>query len=170
MSIKLIGAVLIIGGCGGVGFSMAAAHRREENALRQLIGALDYMGCELQYHLTPLPELCRGASAQSSGYIRQVFLALAAELDSQIAPDAASCMNAAISKTPKLPQRVKKNLSELGSSLGRFDLQGQLKGLESARQQCRRDLDELSKDRDVRLRSYQTLGLCAGSALAILFL
>lgn len=170
MSIKLIGAVLIIGGCGGVGFSMAAAHRREENALRQLIGALDYMGCELQYHLTPLPELCRVASAQSSGYIRQVFLALAAELDSQIAPDAASCMNAAISKTPKLPQRVRKNLSELGSSLGRFDLQGQLKGLESARQQCRRDLDELSKDRDVRLRSYQTLGLCAGSALAILFL
>jgi len=27
----------------------------------------------------------------------------------------------------------------------------------------------MSKDRDVRLRSYQTLGLCAGAALAILF-
>ena len=62
MSIKLIGAALIIAGCDGVGFSMAAAHRREESALRQLIGALDYMGCELQYHLTPLPELCRSAA------------------------------------------------------------------------------------------------------------
>lgn len=170
MSIKLIGAVLIITGCGGVGFSMAAAHRRDENALRQLIGALDYMGCELQYHLTPLPELCRGAAGQTSGSIRAVFLTLAQELDNQIAPDANFCMNAAIAKTTKLPGLVKKNLSLLGQSLGHFDLQGQLKGLEFARQQCRRDLDELSKDRDVRLRSYQTLGLCAGSALAILFL
>jgi stage III sporulation protein AB len=170
MSIKLIGAVLIITGCGGVGFSMAAAHRREENALRQLIGALDYMGCELQYHLTPLPDLCRAAAIQSGGCIRSVLQCLSEELESQIAPDVVSCMNAAIAKTSKLPRQVKKNLEVLGLSLGRFDLQGQLKGLEAARHQCRRDLDELSKDRDVRLRSYQTLGLCAGSALAILFL
>jgi stage III sporulation protein AB len=79
-------------------------------------------------------------------------------------------MNAALSKTKGLPQRTRKNLQALGASLGQFDLQGQLSGLESARKQCRRELEELSKDRDVRLRSYQTLGLCAGSALALLFL
>lgn len=170
MNLKLIGAVLIIVGCGGVGFSMAAAHRREENALRQLIGALDYMGCELQYHLTPLPELCRNAAAESGGMVSQVLLFLASELENQIAPDAASCMHAAIERVPRLPQRAKQNLMSLSSSLGRFDLQGQLSGLEAARVQCRRELDDLTKDRDVRLRSYQTLGLCAGSALAILFL
>lgn len=170
MSLKIIGAVLIIAACGGVGFSMASAHRREESALRQLIGALDYMGCELQYHLTPLPELCRCAAAECGGCVSQVLLRLASELENQIAPEASSCMNAAISKTPKLPHRIRKNLTRLGGSLGRFDLPGQLKGLESARHMCRRDLEELSKNRDVRLRSYQTLGLCAGSALAILFL
>lgn len=170
MNLKLIGAILIIVGCGGVGFSMAAAHRREEKALRQLIGALDYMGCELQYHLTPLPLLCRNAAAESGGAVSQVLLCLAAELENQIAPDASVCMNAAVAKTPRLPQRAKKNLLSLGNCLGRFDLQGQLSGLEGARQQCRRELDELTTDRDVRLRSYQTLGLCAGSALAILFL
>lgn len=169
MNLKLIGAVLIIAGCAGVGFSMAAAHRREETALRQLIGALDYMGCELQYHLTPLPELCRNAAAESGGTVSQTLLCLASELENQIAPDASACMNVAVSKASKLPQRAKQNLLALGSSLGRFDLQGQLNGLEAARKQCRRELDELSKDRDVRLRSYQTLGLCAGSALAILF-
>lgn len=170
MSLKLMGAVLIIAACGGVGFSMAAAHRREERALRQLIGALDFMGCELQYHLTPLPELCRNAAAECSDCISQVLLALAVELESQIAPDVSSCMNAAIAKTPKIPPRLRGDLARFGSSLGRFDLQGQLDGLGAARQQFRRDLEELSKDRDVRLRSYQTLGLCAGSALAILFL
>lgn len=170
MSIKLIGAVLIIAGCGGVGFSMAAAHRREENALRQLAAALDYMGCELQYHLLPLPELCRQVAGTCTGPVRQVMDTLAEELESQIAPDAAACMTAALAKTPKLTHRLRKNLAELGVSLGRFDLPGQLKGLEAARVSCRRDLEELTKDRDVRLRSYQTLGLCAGCALAILFL
>ena len=60
--------------------------------------------------------------------------------------------------------------SWLGASLGRFDLQGQLQGIESVRAQCRKDLAELEDNRDQRLRSYQTLGLCAGCALAILFL
>lgn len=170
MNVKLIGAVLIIAGCGGVGFSMAAAHRREEGALRHLISALDYMGWELQYRLTPLPELCRSAAAESSGCVRQALNNLATELESQIAPDAAACMNAALAKTPKLPPRVRKLMLSLGSSLGRFDLPGQMKGLESTRQLCRHELEELSTDRNVRLRSYQTLGLCAGSALAILFL
>lgn len=170
MSMKIIGAVLIIVGCGGVGFSMAAAHRREEKALRELIRALDYMGCELQYRLTSLPDLCRCAAKESGGVIAQLLLNLSKELDAQVAPDALSCMNAALSKTKGVPQRTRKNLEALGVSLGQFDLQGQLTGLEAARKQCRRELDELSKDRDVRLRGYQTLGLCIGSALAILFL
>ena len=170
MNVKIIGAALIIAGCGGVGFSMASAHRREEKALRQLIRALDYMGCELQYRLTPLPELCRCAAVESGGSVSQLLVNLATELESQVAPDAASCMNAALAKTKGLPQRARKNLLLLGSSLGQFDLQGQLTGLEAARKQCRRELEELSRNRDVRLRSYQTLGLCAGSALAILFL
>ena len=170
MMTKIIGAAMIITGCGAVGFSMAAAHRREEKALRELVRALDYMGCELQYRLTSLPELCRCAATESGGVIAQVLNHLAVELEAQVAPDASSCMNAALSKTKGLPQRTKKNLQTLGISLGQFDLQGQLTGLEAARKQCRRELEELSKDRDVRLRSYQTLGLCAGSALAILFL
>ena len=170
MSIKVFGALLIIIGCGCVGFSMAAAHRKEEKALRQLIRALDYMGCELQYRLTPLPELCRRAATESGGAVSQVLLNLAMELESQVAPDAPSCVNAALSRTAGLPSIARKNLQQLGAFLGQFDLQGQLTGLEAARKQCRKELDELSKNRDVRLRSYQTLGLCAGSALAILFL
>ena len=55
MSFKWIGALMVVAGCGGVGFTMAAAYIREEWALRSLIGALDYMTCELQYRLTPLP-------------------------------------------------------------------------------------------------------------------
>lgn len=170
MSLKWIGAILVIMGCGGFGFKLAASHMREEKTLRQLIGALDYMECELQYHLTPLPMLCRQAAAESSGVICQVFLMLARELEDQVSPDVQRCMNAALSKVKDIPALTLDALTHLGCSLGRFDIAGQLKGLESVRQDCRRRLDELNKNRDVRIRNYQTLGLCAGAALAILFI
>ena len=61
-------------------------------------------------------------------------------------------------------------LRNLGISLGRFDLPGQLQGIHTARGECQSALDRLCSNRDNRLRSYETLGLCAGAALAILLL
>lgn len=170
MTLKIIGAICIICACGGMGFSMAAAYRREERALRQLMGVLDRMACELQYRLTPLPELCCSVAYDTHGVVGEVLMAITKELEAQVAPDASSCMRAAVDKVNRLPARVQNNLLMLGATLGRFDLQGQLKGIEGVREQCSRDLNALEQDRDVRLRSYQTLGLCAGCALAILFL
>lgn len=170
MYLKSIGAALIIAGCGGFGLKLAADHRKEERTLRQLIAALDYMECELQYRLTALPELCRQAARECGGALRDFFAALARELDDRLSPDAESCMRAALGKAQGLPPSARTCLRVLGSSLGRFDLPGQLKGLDAARAACRRSLAALSENRDVRLRSYQTLSLCAGAALAILLL
>lgn len=170
MEYKWIGAILTVAGCGGFGFTLAAMHRHEERSLRQLIAVLDYMACELQFRMTPLPELCRQASRESHGPVREVLLRLGNELDHQISPDVAGCMRTALSAAGDIPKQTSDNLTLLGNSLGRFDLDGQLGGLESVRSACRRDLEALTKDRDVRLRSYQTLGLCAGAALAILLI
>lgn len=167
---KWIGAVLVIIGCGGFGMMQAMAHRREEVALRQLIGALDYMECELRYRLTALPQLCRQTAAERSGCIKHFFSNLAKELEDQISPDVKSCMNAALASTEQMPSRARTILLQLGGTLGRFDVDGQIGGLNAARMDCRQALDSLSENRDVRLRSYQTLGLCAGAALAILFI
>lgn len=170
MSFKWIGAILVIAGCGGVGFTMAAVYKREEWALRSLLGALDFMACELQFRLTPLPDLCRQAGKECRGVVGQVLTNLARELENQISPDADSCMYAAISRTDNLPEKAQEALRMLGSGLGRFDLQGQLQGLEQVRSHCRRELDRLADNRDQRVRGYQTLGVCAGAALAILFI
>ncbi len=170
MSIKILGAVLIILGCGGFGFRIAAAHLKEEKSLRQLVVLLDYMECELQYRLTSLPALCRQAAAEGNTQLHHTFLHLASELENQIAPDVDRCMCAALEKAKELPHYTREAMFLLGRSLGRFDMEGQLKGLEMVRQQCRRDLDKLCSNKEVRLRSYQTLGLCAGAAMAILLI
>ena len=169
MSFKCIGAVLVLCGCAFAGFSMCACYRRDESQLRQLLGAMDYMVCELQYRVTPLPELCRQAGAQHDGFVGQLFSNLAAELDAQVSPDVQSCLAAAAARSGPLSGRLEEAVCILGSSLGRFDLQGQLQGLDAVRNYCRTELEQMSDGRDTRLRSYQTLGLCAGAALAILF-
>lgn len=169
MNLKWIGAAVILLGCGGFGFRMAASQRQQEKELRQFLSALDLLDWELRYRLSPLPELCLLVSESIQGSVGKLFHKLKQELDRQIAPDAGCCMNAAVSDAP-LYSGTKQLLRTLGRTLGRFDLEGQLNGIEAVRQETVLALEKLTKDQDVRLRSYQTLGLCAGAALAILLL
>lgn len=170
MNIKLIGSIMIILSCGGFGFRIAAAHRADMRVLRELIGVLDYMECELNYRLTPLPQLCRQAASESKRSIKPVLLRLAEEMDNQISPDIDRCMHTAIESCNSIPKETKECLLELGESLGKFDLNGQLLELKSVRNLCRRKYEALNTNKDVRLRSYQALGLCAGAAIAILLI
>lgn len=147
---------------------MAVAHRREVAALHQLVEAMDVMICELEYHLTPLSELCRFGAERIKGPVQLCFVALAEALDDQISPDVGLCTIAALKATPTVPKYASAQLQALGQTLGRFDLSGQLTGLERCRQSCRGQLEVLEYQQSQRLRSYQTLGFCAGAALAIL--
>ena len=169
MNLKVIGAIFIIAGCGCFGFLYAAAHRRETRYLRRYISALEFMECELQYRLTPLPELCKMTAEVCEGCLKKLFAILGKELEGQISPNAEQCMQAAIAKAGDIPKLTGKALRQLGPVLGRFDLDGQCKGLASQRAEAIRILNEYSENQETRLRSYQTLGICAGAAVVILF-
>ena len=169
MILKWIGAAFVVVGCGSVGFQIAANHRRDERELRQIIGALDYMACELQYRLTPLPALCKQVAKEIPGKVGNIFCQLSFEMEAQNASDTQNCMAAVLAGATGLSVNIQQVMALLGNSIGRFDMDGQLQGLESVRSECRRRLTPLETDRDARLRSYKTLGLCAGAALAILF-
>ena len=170
MNLHWIGAILIIAGCGGIGFGMALNYKREENTLRQLIQIMDLFCCELEYRMTPLPELFRKASSVATGQLSKLLTNVAQELESQVAPDAACCMSSALRKNRDLPAKVLFALTDLSRSLGEYDLAGQLRGIHSVQVSCSRQLEDLENNRTQRIRSYQTLGLCAGAALAILFI
>ena len=157
--------------CGGYfGFSIVAAHKKEEKTLRQIVSAIDYMRCELSYRLTALPQLLRQASTQVQGICSMVLTELADELENQISPDISCCMESVLQEHRDLPGQSISVFTELGRSLGRFDLQGQLLELDAVETLCKRHLAQLENNRDTRHRSYQTLGLCAGAAIAILLL
>lgn len=167
--IRLLGAAFLMAGCGGFGYSLAAAHRREVRMLRKLKNALQEMEWELKFRMTQLPELCRIAGDAAGGVLRDLFMEFSVKLDRREVVDISGCFNSLISRR-ELPRSVRKNLKQLGTVLGRYDLEGQLQGLECIRHQCRRDLKKLEENSMQRLRSYQTLALCAGAALVILFI
>ena len=169
MTGKLLGAVLIMVGCGYCGFSLTAACKREERILRQLTQVLDYMQCELHFRLTPLPDLCKQAGNQYRNCVGKFFADLSDRLESHQSPDVSGCVTASLAARKDLPYKVVQTLELLGTSLGRFDVEGQIRGLESVRGHCKVELDRIAINREARLRGYQTLGLCTGAALVILF-
>lgn len=167
--IRMIGAGLIVAGSGAFGFAMAAAHRREERQLVVLLKSLEYMSCELNYRQTPLPVLCRDAAMGEKGCVPDFFRELALELEKAEAPDVQVCVWEVLQRVDPAPG-LRRLLRELGATLGRFDLPGQLRGLDAAIQSTGDALRAFRDGAPERRRSCQTLGLCAGAALAILFL
>ena len=168
MTYQIVGAVLIVSGCGGFGISLAAAEKSREKIFRQLLSALQFMELELQYHLTPLPELLILAGKHSGGQIAAIFRGVSQELKEQVLPDVSSCMQKVLQQK-ETDRPVRMILRQLGLGLGCFDLPGQLKGLQEAEESCLRELTKLEEGKSQRFRNYETLGFCAGIALAILF-
>lgn len=169
MESKWIGAILIIASCGGFGAILISHYRITEQYLAELLRVIDYMHNDLQYRLTSLPTLCHKAIELSSGELKNVFSNLARELDWQSEPDVAGCMRIAIDRGKVIPKSLRKLLIELGRCMGCFDLAGQLRGLEEVRKICECEIKNYEKGREVRLRNYGTLMLCAGVSLVILF-
>lgn len=167
--IRIFGAVMLVSGCGGFGFLMGMHYRREIRMLKNLLSSLREMEWELKYRLTPLPELCGIAAVVSGGTIGELYLELKNALETGTCSEISGCMNGLL-QTMEIPGRTAKCLKDLGNSLGRYDLEGQLQGLQAVKVQCHNFLEELEDHRAERVRSYQTLGLCAGAALVILFI
>ena len=138
--------------------------------MRSMTQVLDYMLGELEFRLTPLPLLCRKSADQAEGNLKTVFLNAAAEMDKQNSDNAGQCFHKAVVQARELPFRIRDVLEQLGNCLGNCDLSGQLRELESVKRHCVRMLEELEQNKQQKTHNYQTLALCAGAALAILFI
>lgn len=172
MQLKLVGAVLIFFVCSGFGFYLAEKDRQDVNCLRHLIYSLDYMGNELQYHMTPLPQLMRQTAAQCHHKkLSQIFLLFSHQLEDKYCSDFFVCTNSVIKQCKfSLPRRSCCILNELCRTMGRFDLEGQINSIMSVKASCMNEYDALRTDLSTRIRSYRTLGICAGVAIIIMFI
>lgn len=170
MTIRLMGCMLVFVACAGCGFSMAADSQKEEQAVRQLLQALDRMASELRAAAPPLPQLCRTVGRNTRGTVGRAFLALSEQLTGPNSVSPGIGMLRAVRQAGDIPSVARDLLLRLGGSLGRYDLDSELKGVENLREEAQRQLHRLEEGKEGRLRGYRTLGVCGGAALAILLI
>ena len=170
MTVRILGAILILLGCGSVGFLLAATCKQETTALKNFIESMHIMESELRYRKTPLPYLCHYIAASQSGIVKTYFLYLENELQQQKQPDASTCAALALNKIPQMPNALKEMILQFARSLGEFDIEGQLLGIQAVRTDAAMRLKHMSKDQEQRMKNYRTFGVCAGAAIIILFI
>ena len=170
MIVRWFGAILVFLSCSGIGFIKAARYRKELRYLSDFVRILDFMTCELEYRLSPLPHICKSAAEMTQGSLQKVFSLLAQELESQVSPNARICLQIVMNHVHDIPQRLQRILDIFSESLGCYDLDGQLLQIAAVRQESILLLEQMQTEGKERIRNDQTLGICAGAGLAILFL
>ena len=153
-----------------LGYLIGRKQRHHATLMREYIRAIDYITQELQYRRNSLVDMFDQASAFIGGIIGDFFHVLSIELEKQVAPNIQICIDAALSQTKEIPTSVSQGITLLRGTLGCFDLDGQISELEKVREECKIILQRYVSNQDVRIRNCQTLALCAGAAIIIVFI
>lgn len=167
---RWIGAGMVTAACAAAGLGFAAATR---TALRQLsawIAALESMDSEIRCRMTPLPEVFTQLSQGGGGVVAVFFGCCAGIMRSDCALGVPPVFRQALAQTRGLEMsgRTRQTLLNLSASLGRFDLEGQSRAIALAADRLRQEQRELQAGAAARCRSYETIGVCAGLALAVI--
>lgn len=162
-----MGILLVILGAAGTGGSMAWGVYRSNTLLRQLLAAMELLHSELSFRRTPLPEAMEALSKAGQGSTADFFRAMARDLHLRQERSVDAIMRKNLMRSSFTPP-ARRILQQLGSGLGQYDLEGQLRSVALAEKRLQERLDESRSQQSGRIRSYCTLGICAGLAIAIL--
>lgn len=170
--LKIMGVILVVFGASATGFTMAFHVRRIVTSLQQLLSALELMKSEIEYHRTPMPELMRLVALSSSGGIASFFGMLADNLFRYHDRSMRDMMKQSIQATPvcTFPANIQHTLLDLGNALGKYDVAGQIRAIEYASVRLNGILKQYLREQQAQMRSYCTLGICAGLAIGIMML
>ena len=91
-------------------------------------------------------------------------------MDQQTSPDVQSLAETVLKCFNDIPESCRSIITQLGKTMGCFNLEGQVTQLQTLQAQCSQLLESKTKDRDKYVRCYETLGICCGAALVIILL
>lgn len=166
--LKIIGAILVLGGAGGFGISKAMQFYRQLRQLREFLSALEILKCELNYTLLPLPKLCRITAERVRGAAAQFLAVYAALLEENTPRSRAAPQALEQTRGLALPSDAQMALLEVFSGLGRYDLDGENRLLQITAQRLNAALERCETEKRPMAKGYAALGICTGLALVIL--
>jgi len=165
-----LGAALVLGAAGMIGAVVARAYQDRPRVLRALQSALTMLRTEIVYAGTPLPEALAQVARRTPAPADSFFAAVANALNSRPGLTAAEAWQEALANSPAWPLTADDEavLLDLGGCLGRSDVADQEKHLGLALVQLARLQAEAEAERDVQVRLWRWLGVCAGGCLVLL--
>lgn len=169
---KLLGAVLVVLASCVVGFGYAGSVRAQIRQTEALLAAVTTMKNEIAYRMTPLEDLLELLRHSQEPVIGDFFENWKNTLYHGEYTTIQRALNQAVSKTEglNLTEETVQTLDVLAGSLGKSDVEGQCTAIDLTAEQLRLQLQYLQAGSHRRARSYRTISVCTGLALAVILL
>lgn len=168
---RLLGAALVIAGCGALGLRAVARLDGRVRDLGELAAGLDTLQRELGWRLAPLPQALDGAARAVRGPAADFFARCAQRARSPDGQAFQEVWRDSLNASPlRLKEEDKVLLDRLGGVLGRYDGDSQRLALEDAAAGLRSLQGAAADDRSRLGRVYGVLGAAAGLLAVILLL
>ncbi len=170
--LKFIGAILLTAGAALWGFSGAKSLKDRASALSSITASIELMGYELCDMLTPVPELFGLLARQAPKPACILFQNAEERLKEIGAVPFSELWHEAIRDTHELMLTEQEilALSELGFSLGKYEIEEQRKAIETAKKQFEAFAKKAEEERDKNWKSQAFLGVAAGLFAVIILL
>ena len=168
---RLMGAALVVAGCGALGLRAAARLEGRVRDLGELAAGLDTLRRELGWRLSPLPDGLEAAGRALHGPAADFFAQCARPAR---APDGQAFQEVWRAELDAAPLRLKPEdralLERLGPVLGRYDGDSQRLALEEGAAGLRALQGAAADERNRLGRVYGVLGVTTGLLAAIVLL
>ena len=170
--IRLIGALLITAGTAAWGILGVIRLRSRVRNLGALLSALDVLKSEICDRLTPMPQLLRQLTAEATYPASVLFQNASDKMGALGSRPFSVIWRQAVQDTPELQLKPQEELvlTELGMSLGRYDVGEQRSAIAYAARRLDECLRRAEADRDKNSKVHAFLGVAAGIFVVVILL
>lgn len=170
--IRILGATLIIGASAAIGFSSVRRMQLRVHVLSSLLVSIETIKNEICDRLTPLPELFARLAAETESPVKFLFARLAVQMDELGDMSFYAIWEKAIEKTPdlELTPAEKRTLTDLGRTLGRYDIEEQRVACNYTMRRLETYLQKAEAERRNQGKVHAALSVIAGVFVVIILL
>ena len=167
--IRLLGAALLMAGCGGLGLSAVSRLDSRVRDLRELSAGLEIFLRELGWRLSPLPDALTAAAGGTHGQASQFFVFCAQGAKQLAGTPFRTLWSRGLEQCAlRLSGEDRALLEQLGPVLGRYDGDSQRQAVENVLAGLSRQRDQAEDDRRRLGRVYGVLGVTVGLFLTLM--
>lgn len=171
--IKIIGCIVIVLSCSGLGYVMGMKFKSRVRELRCFNVALQMLETEIVYSNTPLPDafdiIYKKTGSPADGLFKLVGINLNKKNHSTVGETFACSLNEIKSKLSINKEDID-ILKSFGNSLGCSDIEGQEKNFKTVTKQLENQEKKAEESRAKNERMYKNIGILAGIAIAIVLM